>query len=133
MTTAAPPLPPLPRGRIKLLAHWEDRLAQGLLLASCAVLVVFLLAPLAMILVKSTEDKSGAFVGLQLFREYLQNAALRDSAFNTLWVALVVTAVTVPLAFTFAYARSRAGSSATRSMGRSASSSAPCTRSFRMR
>ncbi len=107
MTTAAPPLPPLPRGRIKLLAHWEDRLAQGLLLASCAVLVVFLLAPLAMILVKSTEDKSGAFVGLQLFREYLQNAALRDSAFNTLWVALVVTAVTVPLAFTFAYALTR--------------------------
>ncbi len=107
MTTAAPPLPPLSRGRVKLLAHWEDRLAQGLLLASCAVLVVFLLAPLAMILVKSTEDKSGAFVGLQLFREYLQNAALRDSAFNTLWVALVVTAVTVPLAFTFAYALTR--------------------------
>src|ERR1700694_1465547 len=107
MTTAAAPLPSLPRGRIKPLANWEDRLAQGLLLASCAVLVVFLLAPLAMILVKSTEDKSGAFVGLQLFREYLQNAALRDSAFNTLWVGLVVTAVTVPLAFTFAYALTR--------------------------
>jgi iron(III) transport system permease protein len=107
MTTAAPPLPSLPRGRVKPLAHWEDRLAQGLLLASCAVLAVFLLAPLAMILVKSTEDRSGAFVGLQLFREYLQNAALRDSAFNTLWVGLVVTAITVPLAFTFAYALTR--------------------------
>ena len=107
MTTAAPPLPSLPRARVKPLAHWEDRLAQGLLLTSCAVLTVFLLAPLAMILVKSTEDRSGAFVGLQLFREYLQNAALRDSAFNTLWVALVVTAVTVPLAFTFAYALTR--------------------------
>src|SRR6266536_297777 len=107
MTTVAAPVPSLPRGRVRPLAHWEDRLAQGLLLASCAVLAVFLLAPLAMILVKSTEDKSGAFVGLQLFREYLQNAALRDSAFNTLWVALVVTAVTVPLAFTFAYALTR--------------------------
>ena len=107
MTTAAPPLPSLPRARAKPLAHWEDRLAQGLLLTSCAVLAVFLLAPLAMILVKSTEDRSGAFVGLQLFREYLQNAALRDSAFNTLWVALVVTAITVPLAFTFAYALTR--------------------------
>jgi iron(III) transport system permease protein len=98
---------PLPRGRVKPLANWEDRLALGLLLASCAVLAVFLVAPLAMILVKSTEDKGGAFVGLQLFREYLQNAALRDSAFNTLWVALVVTAITVPLAFTFAYALTR--------------------------
>src|SRR5438128_5611693 len=107
MTTAAPPLPSLPRARAKPLAHWEDRLAQGLLLSSCAVLAVFLLAPLAMILVKSTEDRSGAFVGLQLFREYLQNAALRDSAFNTLWVGLVVTAITVPLAFTFAYALTR--------------------------
>ena len=64
MTTAAPPLPSLPRARVKPLAHWEDRLAQGLLLTSCAVLTVFLLAPLAMILVKSTEDRSGAFVGL---------------------------------------------------------------------
>ena len=107
MSTTVAPLPRLPRGRVKPLANWEDRLAQGLLLVSCAVLTVFLLAPLGMILVKSTEDKSGAFVGLQLFREYLQNAALRDSALNTLWVALVVTAVTVPLAFTFAYALTR--------------------------
>ena len=107
MSTTVAPLPRLPHGRVKPLANWEDRLAQGLLLVSCAVLTVFLLAPLAMILVKSTEDKSGAFVGLQLFREYLQNAALRDSALNTLWVALVVTAVTVPLAFTFAYALTR--------------------------
>lgn len=107
MTTAAAPVPSLPRKRVKLLANWEDRLAQALLLASCAVLAVFLVAPLAMILVKSTEDRSGAFVGLQLFREYLQNAALRDSAFNTLWIGLVVTAITVPLAFTFAYALTR--------------------------
>ena len=107
MATIATSLPSFPRRRVKPLAHWQDRLAQGLLLAVCAMLADFLLAPLAIILVKSTEDKSGAFVGLQLFREYLQNASLRDSAFNTLWVALVVTAITVPLAFTFAYALTR--------------------------
>src|SRR6266487_6318847 len=107
MTTVIAPLPSLPRRRVKPLAHWQDRLAQGLLLGTCAVLVIFLLAPLAMILVKSTEDRSGAFVGLRLFGEYLQNAGLRDSAYNTLWVALVVTAITVPLAFTFAYALTR--------------------------
>src|ERR1700746_3462169 len=101
MTTVAAPLPSLPRGRVKPLAPWEDPLAQGLLLTSCAMLGVFLLAPLAMILVKSTEDRSGAFVGLQLFYEYAQNPALRDSAFNTLWVAARVTAITVPLAFVF--------------------------------
>ena len=104
MTTAAASLP---RGRVKLRADRNERLAQGLLLAVCALLALFLLAPLAMILVKSTEDKSGAFVGLQLFYEYAQSPALRDSAFNTLWVAASVTAITVPLAFVFAYALTR--------------------------
>ncbi len=107
MTTVIAPPASLPRRRVKPLKHWQDRLAQGLLLGTCAVLGIFLLAPLAMILVKSTEDKSGTFVGLRLFGEYLQNAGLRDSAWNTLWVALVVTAITVPLAFTFAYALTR--------------------------
>ena len=107
MATIASSLPSPPRRRVKPLAHWQDRLAQALLLGACAVLAVFLLAPLAMILVKSTQDKDGAFVGLLLFREYLQNPSLWDSAFNTLWVALVVTAITVPLAFTFAYALTR--------------------------
>ena len=107
MTTATAPLPSLPRGRVKLRVDRNDRLAQGLLLAACALLALFLLAPLAMILVKSTEDKSGAFVGLRLFYEYAQNPALRESAFNTLWVAATVTAITVPLAFVFAYALTR--------------------------
>jgi iron(III) transport system permease protein len=107
MTAATAPLPASPRARVKPLAHWQDRLAQLLLLGACALLAIFLLAPLAMILVKSTEDKSGAFVGLKLFQEYLHNPALLFSALNTLWVAATVTAITVPLAFTFAYALTR--------------------------
>jgi iron(III) transport system permease protein len=105
MTTVAAPLPSLPR--VKLAADRSERLAQALLVAACALLAVFLLAPLAMILVKSTEDKSGAFVGLELFREYAQNPALRESALNTIWVAATVTVITVPLAFVFAYALTR--------------------------
>jgi iron(III) transport system permease protein len=95
------------RARVKPIAHWHDRLAQVLLLTVCALLVVFLLAPLFMILAKSVEDKSGAFVGVLQFREYLQSPALRQSAWNTVWVALTVTAITVPLAFAFAYALTR--------------------------
>jgi iron(III) transport system permease protein len=93
--------------KVKPIAHWQDRLAQGLLLGVCAFLVVFLLAPLFMILVKSVEDKSGAFVGLRLFQEYFQTPALRLSILHTLSVALVVTGITIPLAFTFAYALTR--------------------------
>jgi iron(III) transport system permease protein len=87
--------------------HWHDRLAQGMLVACCAGLTVFLLAPLATILVKSVQDRSGAFVGLLQFREYFATPALRNSIWNTLWVAAVVTAITVPLAFMYAYALTR--------------------------
>jgi iron(III) transport system permease protein len=107
VSIVAPALPPLPRGRVKARIHAERWLAHGLLLASCAILAVFLLAPLAMILVKSVEDKSGAFIGTALFGEYLRNPALRESVLNTLWVGLVVTAITVPLVFAFAYALTR--------------------------
>ena len=99
---------PAPAGRgVRFNADAQARLAQGLLLAACAFLVVFLLAPLASILVKSVEDKAGAFVGLAQFRDYVQSPALVDSAINTVVVALAVTAITVPLAFPFAYALTR--------------------------
>jgi len=87
--------------------HWQDRLAQGLLLVCCLALCVFLLAPLATILVKSVQDKSGAFVGLLQFQEYFATPALRSSIWNTMWVATVVTVITVPLAFFYAYALTR--------------------------
>src|SRR5437764_10777850 len=93
--------------RVKPAAHWHDRLAQGLLLLICAILVVFLLAPLFMILVKSVQDKDGAFVGLQQFIDYFQTPALRQSILHTLSIALAVTGITIPLAFTFAYALTR--------------------------
>jgi iron(III) transport system permease protein len=93
--------------RVVPVAHWHDRLAQGLLLLCCVALALFLLAPLAMILVKSVQDKDGVFVGLQQFREYFATGALQRSIWNTLWVATTVTAITVPLAFIYAYALTR--------------------------
>jgi iron(III) transport system permease protein len=85
----------------------QRRIAHALLLLACAALVVFLLAPLAALFSKSVEDRSGAFVGLAHFRDYLTSPALVDSAANTLFVAVLVTLITVPLAFTFAYALTR--------------------------
>src|SRR5438045_917672 len=107
MATPAAALPPVVVESTKPLVHWQDRLAQLLLLAGCGALALFLLAPLAAILVKSLQDKSGAFVGLLQFREYFGTPALNHSIWNTLWVALVVTGITVPLAFTYAYALTR--------------------------
>jgi iron(III) transport system permease protein len=106
-TTAASPFALGSAPQVKPIAHWHDRLAQGLLLGVCAFLVVFLLAPLFMLLVKSVEDKNGAFVGLQVFQEYFRTPALRLSILHTLSVAFAVTGITIPLAFTFAYALTR--------------------------
>ncbi len=110
MATAATASAPGPvaAGRVVRQAlHWQERLALALLVACCAALAFFLLVPLFMILVKSVQDKDGAFVGLLQFRDYLGTPALRQSIFNTLGVALVVTGITIPLAFTFAYALTR--------------------------
>src|ERR1700687_3674919 len=102
-TAASNPFALTAAPKVKPIAHWHDRLAQLLLIGVCAFLVVFLLAPLFMILVKSVQDKDGAFVGFRQFQEYLQTPALRASILHTLSVAFSVTAVTIPLAFTFAY------------------------------
>jgi len=108
MATAAATLRAPPAGgSVRPIVHWQDRLAQLLLVGCCLALALFLLGPLFMILVKSVQDKDGAFVGLLQFREYLATPRLRDSIWNTLWVALVVTGVTIPLAFTYAYALTR--------------------------
>ena len=96
-----------PRRSAAPRAHWQERVAHGLLIVVCACLVLFLLAPLFMILVKSVEDRNGAFVGLLQFQEYFRTPALRQSISHTLSVACVVTAITIPLAFTFAYALTR--------------------------
>jgi iron(III) transport system permease protein len=108
MATAAATITVPPAGRsVRPIVHWQDRLAQLLLVGCCAALALFLLGPLFMILVKSVQDKEGAFVGLLQFREYMATPRLRDSIWNTLWVALAVTGVTIPLAFTYAYALTR--------------------------
>ena len=107
MSTPAASLPLPSRSVVKPRTHWQDRLAQTLLILCCAMLALFLLGPLFMILVKSVQDKEGAFVGFAQFTEYLATPRLRQSIWNTLWVALIVTAVTIPMAFTFAYALTR--------------------------
>ena len=107
MATAAATIAPPPAPAVQRVHHWQERVAQGLLVACCAALALFLFAPLFMILVKSVQDKDGAFVGLLQFRQYFETAALRQSILNTLGISFAVTAITVPLAFTYAYALTR--------------------------
>ena len=88
--------------------QWTEALAaRGGVVLVAAALLVFLTLPLAMLLVRSFEDKGGAFVGLANFAQYLSSAAFARSAGNTLAFAGLTTLFTVPLAFAFAYAIQR--------------------------
>src|SRR5213594_2582734 len=97
------PLPVSPAVRQR--AHWTDRIAHAVLIA--LALILFLAAPLSVILVQSLEAADGAFAGLANFASYLATPALLQSLWNSVWVSLAVTLITVPLAFGFAYALMR--------------------------
>ena len=92
---------------VKQKVHWTDRIGHLVLIAIAVVLLVFLAAPLAAILLQSVENKAGAFVGLDNFIAYVQTPALKQSLWNSVWVSAVVTLIAVPAAFLFAYALTR--------------------------
>ena len=102
MTASAAALPP---AQSPLLSSRFN--ASGWLLVLAAlVLVVFLLLPMGALLSHSVVDDAGHW-SLQRFRDVLTAPGMADAAWNTLWVALVVTGITVPLAFLYAYAIQR--------------------------
>ena len=77
-----------------------------LLVLAALVLVVFLLLPMGALLSHSVVDDAGHW-SLQRFQDVLTAPGMADAAWNTFWVALVVTTITVPLAFLYAYAIQR--------------------------
>lgn len=70
-------------------------------------LTVFVLLPLADILLKSFQDKSGSWVWLDNFAYYLSMPNSIVLIKNSLFTAGLSTALVIPVAFTFAYALTR--------------------------
>ena len=87
--------------------HWSERVAHAALALVALVLLAFLAAPLARILLQAMEDADGRFVAFGNFVAYARTPALLTSLWNSLWVSAVVTLATVPLAFGAAYALTR--------------------------
>ena len=87
--------------------HWSDRIAQLALLAVVVLLLGFLAFPLLAILQQALQGSEGEFVGLKNFIAYARTPALLESLYNSLWVSVLVTVLTVPPAFGFAYALTR--------------------------
>jgi iron(III) transport system permease protein len=70
-------------------------------------LVVALALPLGLMLGKSLQGPRDEFVGLANYVRYFSTPALFQSIGNSLWVSILSTAITVPLAFVYAYALTR--------------------------
>ncbi len=104
---ARPALRPLPLVRPR--AGRDARLMRVGLLVLGLYLVVALALPLGGMLAKSLQDARGGFVGLANYAEYFRTPALFQSIENSFRVALLSTALTVPLAFLYAYALARSG------------------------
>jgi iron(III) transport system permease protein len=87
--------------------RFEALVARGGIVLVAVALLVFLTIPLATMLIRSVEDKNGAFVGLSGFAQYVSTPAFSLSAGHTLAFAGLTTLLTVPLAFVFAFAIQR--------------------------
>ena len=85
----------------------SDFVARGLLILAGIGLALFLVAPMASIFERAVQDNQGNFVGLHHFATYFATPALARSVWNSVWVSLAVSAVTVPAAFLFAYGLTR--------------------------
>lgn len=85
----------------------DEWLMGGGLLVLALYLAVTLLLPLTLMLAKSVQDREGAFVGLANFAQYFTHPALSGAVGNSLWVSALATAITIALAFGYAYALNR--------------------------
>ncbi|MFL9866116.1 putative 2-aminoethylphosphonate ABC transporter permease subunit [Paraburkholderia fungorum] len=92
---------------VRQKSHWHDRIAQLALLLMSAFLGMFLLLPLALVIGKCFVDADGHFVGLANFTGYLVDSGVWTSTLHSVTVACLVTAIVIPMAFTFAYALTR--------------------------
>ncbi len=84
----------------------DDYLPTILLLIAAGALSVFLLLPLGTILLGSFRAEDGS-ITLSRFAEYFASAGTTTAIWNTVWISALVTAITLPLAFFYAYAIQR--------------------------
>lgn len=83
------------------IVRWLSLAALALVLAVAVVL------PLYAMLSKSFRNADGSFAGLANYADYFANPALSQSIGNSLVIAIVATAITVTIAFLYAYGLTR--------------------------
>ena len=85
----------------------SDRVGLFMLISYIVLFLLFLVLPLGSLISKSLQNKDGEFIGLTNYNLYLQEPALFQSLYNSLFVAICSTVIVVVLAFLFSYALTR--------------------------
>ncbi len=85
----------------------DDWIMRGFILLVGVWMIVVVLLPLYFMMRKSFQNEDGEFIGLANFVTYFSTPALSNSIYNSLFIAIVSTTITVSLAFLYAYALTR--------------------------
>ncbi len=85
----------------------DDIVVRSALLVLIAFLLLTIAVPLGLLLSKSFQNAKGEFVGLANYVAYFSTPSLVNSLWNSIWVALLTTAIVIPLSFGYAYALTR--------------------------
>jgi iron(III) transport system permease protein len=85
----------------------EDSVRYALVALFGAVLYLFVLYPLLQVVWRSLLANDGSFVGWANYRRYFGTPAIAQSIVNSLFVSLISMALTVALAFVYAYGLTR--------------------------
>jgi iron(III) transport system permease protein len=97
----------MPDRTIRHRVGGEDVVRLVLVAVFAAILYLFVLYPLIHVVWRSLLANDGTFVGLANYRRYFGTPAIAASIGNSLFVSLISMAITVVLAFVYAYGLTR--------------------------
>ena len=89
------------------VAGWDEWLLRCGVAGLVGWLFLTIALPLWALLSKSFQNADGGFVGLANYVRYFSTPTLFQSIYNSLGVAILTTAIVIPLAFVYAYALTR--------------------------
>jgi len=108
VASALPSLPAaLPDRTVRHRLGAEDLVRWALVALLAAILYLFVLYPLLQVIWRSLLANDGTFVGAANYRRYFGTPAIAQSIGNSLFVSIVSMAITVTLAFVYAYGLTR--------------------------
>ncbi|MCD8234920.1 MAG: hypothetical protein LUC51_11155 [Cloacibacillus porcorum] len=85
-----------------------NRSETALLAINLSLLFTAVAAPMAVLFAKAFTDFDGAYIGFANFREYFSSPHLVGALWNSLAISTAVSLLSLLLAFTYAYALTRA-------------------------